>query len=73
MFTASEILRNLRPLAIVCVITFVSSAAADEGMWLFNAPPLKQLKEKYHFDPTQQRVSASTPEAAARSYLQMVL
>jgi Peptidase S46 len=54
MFTASEILRNLRPLAVVCVITFVSSAAADEGMWLFNAPPLKQLKEKYQFEPTQQ-------------------
>jgi len=23
-------------------------------MWLFNAPPLKQLKEKYQFEPTQQ-------------------
>jgi hypothetical protein len=33
---------------------FVESAAADEGMWLFNAPPLKQLKEKYQFEPTQQ-------------------
>ena len=54
MFTASEILRNLRPLAVVCAITFVASAAADEGMWLFNAPPLKQLKEKYQFEPTQQ-------------------
>jgi hypothetical protein len=54
MFTASEISRNLRPLAVVCAITFVASAAADEGMWLFNAPPLKQLKEKYQFEPTQQ-------------------
>ena len=54
MFTASEIPRNLRPLAVVCVIAFVASAAADEGMWLFNAPPLKQLKEKYQFEPTQQ-------------------
>src|SRR6266852_7694669 len=27
---------------------------ADEGMWLFNNPPLKQLKEKYNFEPTQQ-------------------
>ena len=27
---------------------------ADEGMWLFTAPPLKQLKEKYQFEPTQQ-------------------
>jgi len=54
MFTASEISRNLRPLAVVCVIAFVVSASADEGMWLFNAPPLKQLKEKYQFEPTQQ-------------------
>jgi Peptidase S46 len=54
MFTASETSRNLRPLAVVCVIAFVVSAAADEGMWLFNAPPLKQLKEKYQFEPTQQ-------------------
>jgi len=38
----------------VCVIAFVASAAADEGMWLFNAPPLNQLKEKYQFEPTQQ-------------------
>jgi hypothetical protein len=54
MFTASEISRNLRPLAVMCAITLVASAAADEGMWLFNAPPLKQLKEKYQFDPTPQ-------------------
>jgi hypothetical protein len=25
---------------------------ADEGMWLFNAPPTKQLQEKYGFTPT---------------------
>src|SRR6266704_1418946 len=31
-----------------------TSALADEGMWLFNAPPLKQLKEKYQFEPTPQ-------------------
>src|SRR5919109_1571086 len=31
-----------------------SSIMADEGMWLFNAPPLKQLKEKYQFEPTPQ-------------------
>jgi peptidase S46-like protein len=54
MFTASEISRKLRPLAVVCVIGSIASAAADEGMWLFNAPPLKQLKEKYQFEPTQQ-------------------
>ena len=25
---------------------------ADEGMWLFNDPPRKLLKEKYGFEPT---------------------
>jgi len=27
---------------------------ADEGMWLYNNPPLKQLDEKYHFQPSPQ-------------------
>ncbi|HLY20113.1 MAG TPA: S46 family peptidase [Bryobacteraceae bacterium] len=27
---------------------------ADEGMWTFDNPPVKQLREKYHFTPTQQ-------------------
>src|SRR3954454_5362141 len=27
---------------------------ADEGMWLFNKPPLEQFKEKYQFEPTPQ-------------------
>src|ERR1041385_792262 len=28
------------------------SSRADEGMWLFNDPPRKQLKERYNFDVT---------------------
>ncbi len=28
------------------------ASIADEGMWLFNQPPRKQLQEKYGFDPT---------------------
>jgi hypothetical protein len=36
------------------LILLVSCAFADEGMWLFNAPPSNLLKEKYHFDPTRQ-------------------
>lgn len=32
----------------------LSSAVADEGMWLYNNPPLKQFKEKYQFEPTPQ-------------------
>jgi hypothetical protein len=31
-----------------------TSALADEGMWLFDAPPLKQLKQKYNFEPTSE-------------------
>src|SRR6184192_2500238 len=41
---------SLLAVAIACN----TSVMADEGMWLFNAPPLKQLKEKYHFEPTPQ-------------------
>jgi Peptidase S46 len=29
-------------------------ATADEGMWTFDNPPVKQLKERYGFNPTQQ-------------------
>src|SRR6202035_5415785 len=29
-------------------------AFGDEGMWLFNNPPLKQFKEKYQFEPAPQ-------------------
>jgi hypothetical protein len=39
---------------LALVLAAVSSAFADEGMWLFTNPPLKQLKEKYHFEPTPQ-------------------
>jgi hypothetical protein len=41
-------------LLLVFAVAFNSSAVADEGMWLFNAPPLKQLREKYQFEPTPQ-------------------
>jgi hypothetical protein len=54
MFTASETSRKLRQLVVMCAIGCVASASADEGMWPFNAPPLKQLKDKYQFKPTQQ-------------------
>src|SRR5215470_9165504 len=44
---------------LFCVLTVVGltvtmhvpRARADEGLWLFNNPPLKLLKEKYQFDP----------------------
>ena len=36
------------------LITMLGVASADEGMWLYNAPPSKQLKTKYGFNATQQ-------------------
>ena len=39
---------------LALTLAAVSSAFADEGMWLFTNPPLKQLKDKYHFEPTPQ-------------------
>lgn len=36
------------------VMAITSPLLADEGMWLFNSPPLKQFKEKYQFEPTPQ-------------------
>jgi Peptidase S46 len=54
MLTAFSMVQTLRVFAVACVIGSVASAFADEGMWLFNAPPLKQLKDKYQFEPTPQ-------------------
>ena len=42
-----------RTLALFLVLSFLSAAAlADEGMWLFNAAPKKQIKAKYGFELT---------------------
>jgi hypothetical protein len=46
--------RKLGAITISCLIGFTAVATADEGMWLFNAPPLRQLKGKYNFEPTPQ-------------------
>src|SRR5216110_428656 len=43
-------------LGLLCLlgIALNTSAFADEGMWLFNNTPLKQLKDKYQFEPSPQ-------------------
>jgi len=41
-------------LLLLALVAVRPTAFADEGMWLFNNPPLKQLKEKYQFEPTPQ-------------------
>ena len=38
-------------LAAFAMTFSVPTLQADEGMWLYTAPPLKQLKEKYQFEP----------------------
>jgi hypothetical protein len=35
------------------LLTLAADMHADEGMWLFNNPPRKLLKERYGFDVTQ--------------------
>jgi hypothetical protein len=39
---------------LVCLLAgiFCPSLKADEGLWLFTEPPIKQLQEQYHFTPT---------------------
>jgi Peptidase S46 len=41
-------------LAFVMLGATAIPALADEGMWLFNNPPLRQLKENYQFEPSPQ-------------------
>jgi Peptidase S46 len=44
----SRIFANL---SLVIAGFVASDSQADEGFWLFNAPPVKQLQEKYRFTP----------------------
>jgi hypothetical protein len=41
-------------LAGLAMTMLPKKAHADEGLWLFNNPPRKILKDKYGFDPTDQ-------------------
>jgi hypothetical protein len=39
-------------LALTCLCSALAPARADEGMWTFDNPPLKQWKERYNFEPS---------------------
>ena len=39
---------------VVLALAGARPSAADEGMWTFDNPPLKQLKDKYNFTPATQ-------------------
>lgn len=47
-----------RAFVLILLFCFLATSfkivRADEGMWIFGNPPLKQLKEKYNFSPDQQ-------------------
>jgi hypothetical protein len=43
-----------RALFVIFSVSISSAVLADEGMWLFNNPPLKQLREKYQFEPSSE-------------------
>jgi hypothetical protein len=44
-------LRVCANLSLVVTAFVASVSRAEEGFWLFNAPPAKPLQEKYHFTP----------------------
>lgn len=44
----------MKRLMILVALVITASAAADEGMWLFNRPPRQLLQQRYGFNPTQQ-------------------
>lgn len=47
-------MRKVSMIAIVLLgLVFVPARYADEGMWTFDNPPLKQWKERYGFEPSQ--------------------
>ncbi len=43
-------------IGLILALSFLASriSLADEGMWTFDNPPLKQLKERYGFTPTDE-------------------
>lgn len=45
-------MKSTRLLIAALSLAAAGRSAADEGMWLFNAPPIAQLKAKYGFEPT---------------------
>jgi Peptidase S46 len=49
-------LRFLRRFSLCLAVFFAASYAlyAEEGMWTFDNPPLKELETKYNFHPTQE-------------------
>lgn len=61
---------------LLAAVFFINATLtfADEGMWTFDNPPLKQWKERYNFEPTQEwldhiRLSCVRIEGASASFV----
>jgi len=50
----SASLRSLAALLAAGLLIASVPSRADEGMWTFDNPPIKQLQQKYRFTPTQE-------------------
>jgi Peptidase S46 len=66
--------RTVLFLAIIAVLSSSLAVLADDGMWLFTAPPKKQIKAKYKFDITQQwldelRLASVKPGGCSASFV----
>lgn len=46
-------MKRFLTMLLACLFTTPALAVADEGMWLYNAPPTGKVKAKYDFDLTQ--------------------
>jgi hypothetical protein len=47
-----KLTQHSRLLLCLIALLFERRALADDGLWLFNNPPTKQLQDKYHFTAT---------------------
>src|SRR3954468_14679049 len=48
--------RKVRPVVVLLAVFMLAAdleSRAEEGMWTFDNPPVKRLKETYDFTPTQ--------------------
>ena len=50
---AYRLISSLSGLAGAGTLLFAPWLVAEEGMWTFDNPPVKQLQDKYHFTPTR--------------------
>lgn len=54
MYPKNRFIYLITTLLVIWALALVGAALADEGMWTFDNPPVKQLEERYGFTPTQE-------------------